>query len=549
VGSSGALHLKSSNNDYVDAGKLNLSATESGGQVTVSMWLHPDSLGADNRIFGQVDGAASQAGSLRALANGALEVWNGAAWLPVAPAGALSVGFWQHLALVWTGHSVTAYVNGVAQKTAAAGFHFGPDNGKFGIGARFQNKYGASFDGKLDEVAVFNTALTETEISRLSGEQDVALAGKYRARIREIHQERQRLSQGGGRAMVMRERTPMRKTHIRIRGAYDQFGEEVQRGTPAFLPPLKVAGDIPNRMDLANWLVASEHPLTARVTVNRFWQQFFGVGLVKTSEDFGSQGEWPSHPELLDYLALRFVQSGWDVKGIVREIVLSATYKQQSDASPAAYKADPENRLFARGARYRMDAEMIRDQLLMVSGKLNTQLYGKSVKPPQPPGLWKSVTMTKEYFKPDSGADILRRSLYTFWKRIMPPPQMSIMNAPSREYCVARRERTNTPLQALVMMNEPEYFKLAYACAQRTLDEAGTDPAVTLPRLYERITSHKPTASELPILQEALNDFRDYYQDQPALIQHFGVDADTEAAAWAMVAHSLLNLEAAKVRR
>ncbi|HJP35924.1 MAG TPA: DUF1553 domain-containing protein, partial [Gammaproteobacteria bacterium] len=351
------------------------------------------------------------------------------------------------------------------------------------------------------------------------------------------------------RAMVMRERGPMRKTFIRVRGAYDNIGDEVHRGTPAFLPPLQVAGKVPSRMDLANWLVSPEHPLTAGVAVNRFWQQLFGVGLVKTAEDFGAQGEWPSHPLLLDYLAVRFRQSDWDIKALMREIVLSATYKQQSDAPATAYLADPENRRLARGSRYRMDAEMIRDQLLMVSGKINTKLYGMSVKPPQPPGLWKSVTMTNERFTADTGDAIFRRSVYTFWKRIMPPPQMTILNAPSREYCVARRERTNTPLQALVLMNEPEFFKMARACAVRTLREVGGDRAKALPRLYERVTSHQPTSAELKTLEKALDDFIQYYRDRPALAKKIAPQADAETAAWTMLAHSLLNLDAMKVRR
>ena len=552
VESGGALDLNASTSDYVNAGNINLSATASGGQATVSMWLHPNSFVADNRIIGQLSGAGSQAGVVRVVANGAMEVWSGSAWLQVAPAGALSVGFWQHLALVWAGNSVEAYVNGVAQQTAAAGFEFGAKNGDFGIGAPFLKQYGASFDGMIDEVAVFNTALNQAQVSALAGKQPPAdLPAELKDKTDKINQQRQVQASGARRAMVMRERNPPRKAHIRIRGAYDKPGEEVPRGTPAFLPPLRVSGEVPSRMDLANWLVAPEHPLTARVTVNRFWQQFFGVGLVKTSEDFGAQGEWPSHPELLDYLAVRLVESGWDVKALVREIVLSATYKQQSDAPPSAYRADPENRLLARGSRYRMDAEMIRDQLLMVSGKLNTQMYGKSVKPPQPPGLWKSVTMTNELFKADSGSAVYRRSLYTYWKRVMPPPQMSIMNAPSREYCLARRERTNTPLQALVLMNEPEYFKLARSCAERTLSEAGNDRAKALARLHERITSHQPTAKELAMLEGALDDLKVYYSGRLALAQQVapGSSDPIRAAAWTLVAHSLLNLESAKVRK
>ncbi len=199
--------------------------------------------------------------------------------------------------------------------------------------------------------------------------------------------------EAGAVAMVMKERATPKPTHVLIRGAYDAPGEEVERNTPAFLPPLQQKDGIYTRMDLAEWLVDGQHPLTARVAVNRFWQQFFGVGLVKTSEDFGAQGEWPSHPKLLDELALSFIESGWDVKQLVRAIVLSNTYRQSSDATPAEYASDPENRLLARGPRYRMDAEMIRDQLLMLSGNLNRTMYGPSVKPPQPPGLWEAVSM------------------------------------------------------------------------------------------------------------------------------------------------------------
>lgn len=549
VNSSTALNLEASKSAHVDGGNINLTSTSSGGEVTISMWLFPDGLFSDNRIIGQTSGDTSQAGSVRVLANGAMEIWSGSTWLQVAPAGGLSTGFWQHLALVWKGKSVTAFFNGAAQQTVAAGFHFGTKHGNFGIGARFLKLHGATFDGKIDEVAVFNSALSKAEISSLAGAQFENNRG-LRKKVSELTKSKQQmLSEMGRRAMVMREREPRRKANVRIRGNYDKLGEEVQRGTPNFLPPLESSDTVPSRIDLARWLLSPEHPLTARVTANRFWQQLFGVGLVKTSEDFGAQGQSPSHPGLLDYLAVRFVESDWDVKRLMREIVLSETYRQQSNASPEAYRTDAENRMLARGSRYRMDAEMIRDQLLMVSGKLNSQMYGMSVKPPQPLGLWKSVTMTNEVFQADRGPAIYRRSLYTYWKRVMSPPQMTILNAPSREYCVARRERTNTPLQALVLMNEPEYFKLALACAQRTLDEVRNDRTKALPRLYERITSHKPTTAELKILEQALDDFIRHYANQPNLTKKIAPEADTNTAAWAMLAHSLLNLETVRVKR
>ena len=358
-------------------------------------------------------------------------------------------------------------------------------------------------------------------------------------------------------AMVMKDRATPKPTHLLIRGAYDSPGEKVERNTPAFLPPLKKKEGFYTRMDLAQWLVDPQHPLTARVAVNRFWQQFFGVGLVKTAEDFGARGEWPSHPELLDALAASFVESGWDVKKLVRAIVLSKTYRQSSDAKPEEFLSDPENRLLARGSRYRLDAEMIRDQILLLSGKLNRKMYGPSVKPPQPPGLWKAVSMAAPFtYVPDKGDAIYRRSFYTYWRRGLPPPQMTILNAPSREYCTPRRERTNTPLQALLMMNEQEFFKAAKACAVLTRKEANNEVDKGLARLYEKVTSHRPDADRMQLLRETLGEFRDLYAENKKLTESLtpemaGADFKqrVEIAAWTLMTHSLLNLELAKVKR
>ena len=361
----------------------------------------------------------------------------------------------------------------------------------------------------------------------------------------------------GKAAMVMKERAELKPTFLLMQGSYEQPGEQVERNTPAFLPPLPEKDGSYTRMDLAEWLVDSEHPLTARVAVNRFWQQFFGVGLVKTAEDFGAQGELPSHPELLDHLALRFVESGWNVKQFVRAIVLSATYRQQSDATATEHKHDPENRLLARGSRYRMDAEMLRDQILQLSGKLNRTMYGESVKPPQPRGLWQAVTMAPPFtYIADEGDNIYRRSFYTYWRRGMPPPQMTILNAPSREFCTARRERTNTPLQALLFMNEQEFFKAARECATRTREEVPSDDDAGLKRLYEKVTSHLPSDSTLRLMQSTLAEFRSLYAADAELAAELTPDMTesspkqrAEIAAWTMMAHSLMNLELAKVRR
>jgi len=358
-------------------------------------------------------------------------------------------------------------------------------------------------------------------------------------------------------SLVMKERSEVRPTHVLVRGVYDQPGELVERNTPSFLPPLQSVGPVKTRMDLASWLTDQSHPLTARVTVNRLWQQFFGVGMVKTSEDFGAQGEWPSHPALLDDLTVNFVASGWDVKQLVEAIVKSETYQQSSIAPQEEFLEDPDNRLLARGARFRLDAEVIRDQILAISGLLNRTMYGKSVKPPQPPNLWKSVSMVSSStyaFEADTGDNIYRRSLYSFWKRALPPPQMTIFDAPSREACIARRERTNTPLQALVLMNEPQYFKAAQHFAKHVRMQPA-DQADRVRYAYEAITSRIPDDDELNSLTAAFDSFRGIYTGEPDAAQAITADVAEisgeeriELAAYTMLINSLFNLDITKTR-
>ncbi|MDB4756353.1 PSD1 and planctomycete cytochrome C domain-containing protein [Mariniblastus sp.] len=357
--------------------------------------------------------------------------------------------------------------------------------------------------------------------------------------------------------LVMKERPDIRETRIRIRGAYDQLGEKVSRGTPDFLPPLQSREEVPTRMDLANWVTDPGNPLTARVAVNRIWQQFFGVGLVKTSEDFGAQGEVPSHPLLLDHLAIRFVENDWDIKSLVKEIVMSQAYRQSSVASPEEYRRDRENRRLARGSRFRLDAETIRDQILMVSGLLNREMYGLSVKPPQPPNLWKSVSMKSSStysFQADTGEKILRRSLYSFWKRAMPPPQMTIFDAPTRESCIARRERTNTPLQALVLMNEEQYFMAAKKLALKLI-QSFDDDQQRIDYLYQSLTARKPDAAESKLLADGLAQLKAGYREDQELTKLItgGLPVEQtedriEFAALSALINSVLNLDVAKTR-
>lgn len=368
-----------------------------------------------------------------------------------------------------------------------------------------------------------------------------------------IRKERDELEKQFAATMISQEKGMPREAFILNRGEYDQRGELVQRAVPAVLPPLPPS-ETTNRLDFARWLVSPEHPLTARVTINRFWQQFFGTGLVKTAGDFGAQGEWPSHPELLDWLATEFMQSGWDVKHMIRLMVTSATYRQNSAVTPALFQHDPENRLLARGPRFRLDAEMIRDNALFVSGLLVEKLGGRGVRPYQPPGIWEAVGYTDSNtakFTQDHGEALYRRSLYTFWKRTAPPPYLTTFDAPSREKFCVRRERANTPMQALVTMNDPAYVEASRHLGARMIKQV-RDARERLMFGFRVVTARPPSASELSVLQGALDRFQAKYQaDADAAKKLISVGESpvdekldaSEFAAYTMVASLLLNLD------
>lgn len=373
-------------------------------------------------------------------------------------------------------------------------------------------------------------------------------AADNKKKLTELIKERAALAAKIPTTMVMRERHEIRPAYIYERGLYDQPGEKVKRGTPIALPPMSV--DLPkNRFGFAQWLVEPNHPLTSRVAVNRIWQQFFGVGLVKTSEDFGSQGELPSHPALLDHLASRFIANDWDIKDLVKYIVTSRTYKQTSSAESSDYIDDPENRWLSRGPRFRLDAEMLRDQALILSGLLNKSMYGRSVKPPQPPGLWKSVALkasNTRFFVPDTGSSTRRRSIYTFWKRSIPPPAMTIFDAPTREVCIARRERTNTPLQALVLMNEPQFFESAIAIARDVINHHSSD-SVRLEYAWEKVTGYLIDPTEYSLLSKSLAQLKEQFSMRQEM-RMGGEIVSPELASWSMLMNSLLNLDIVKTK-
>lgn len=372
-----------------------------------------------------------------------------------------------------------------------------------------------------------------------------------------LREQKARLEEGEPSVMVMAEMAKPRETAILVRGQYDRKGEKVAPGVPAFLPPLP-ASDAQNRLSLARWLVNPSHPLTARVIVNRIWQLHFGTGLVKTAEDLGSQGDWPSHPELLDWLATEFVRTGWNQKALYRLLVTSATYRQTSAVSAQKIARDPENRLLARGPRFRLQAEFIRDQALAASGLLYGKLGGASVSPYQPAGLWEELSsredsknFSAQKFVQSHGLDLYRRTMYTFWKRTSPPPSLITFDAPDRELCTVRRGRTNTPLQALVLMNDPTYVEAARKLGERLLEEnAGDEARIKLG--FRLTTARVPTRGELEVLERIHARAREMFRTEPqkaAKLLEVGESPTgkkfdpIELAAWTMVAQVLLNLD------
>lgn len=424
---------------------------------------------------------------------------------------------------------------------------------------------------RLTAIANEMVALNESLGQVVDGPESEAATNKIKEQLASLQKEKESLESAAPSTMVMRERAAMRETFVLERGQYDRTKDKVTPAVPSFLPSIAVEADsqrVLNRLDLAKWLVREDHPLTARVAVNRLWQSLFGIGLVKTVEDFGSQGEQPSNQALLDWLAAEFVTPSvkgldepathsWDVKHMIRLMVTSATYRQTSRVSSENYARDPENRWMGRGARFRLPAELLRDQALAVSGLLKHNVGGPSVSPYQPEGLWQELSSrgdsknwTAQEFVQSHGDDLYRRGMYTFWKRTSPPPMMTTFDAPDRETCTLQRSRTNTPLQALVLMNDPVFVESARKMAERVLQEESTSRDARLTRAMQLVAARSPRPAELDVLVRMMEDFSKEYADpeKAAALLKLGESPavwqdSTELAAWTMVCSALLNLD------
>lgn len=502
---------------------------------------------------------------------------------------ALKPGVWHHVCMSYNGGasrgSIRLYIDGISRETDPQA-----DTLRGSIRTTVPFKIGqrsttSPIEGTaIQDVRLYSRALSAEEVARLArgtrasylaalaagsgklnpAEKDELFTwwlneadSNYRGlagRLVALSEEESTIRQRGGTTHVAQERKEEPMAYVLFRGEYDKRRDPVKPATPASLPPMP-AGFPRNRLGLARWLMLPENPLTARVTVNRFWQELFGTGIVKTAGDFGVNGELPSHPELLDWLAVTMRESGWDVKKLFRLMVTSATYRQSALATPQKRKIDPQNRLLSRGPRFRMDAEMLRDYALAVSGMLTRKIGGPSVRPYQPAGVWEAVAMigsnTRNY-KPDTGENLYRRSLYTFWKRAAPPASMDLFNAPSRETCTVRRERTNTPLQALVTLNDIQFVEAARALAERALKEGGPTRDARLDFVAKRILGRPLQSDELPIVRRSLAELERYYRSNPKegpeLIKvGESVAAPSlppdQLAAWTMLINELLNLD------
>jgi hypothetical protein len=578
---------------FVDAG--NIGASEIGDPFSIAAWIRSEGV-PDGSIASRMADNPKGKGHGVHLNQGHVHVNLTSVWaddaIRMESEESVGANAWHHIAVTYDGSriadGVKVFIDGVPAKMrielATLYRPFGNAGKKFAQPFRIGAGWGPErrFRGQIGDFHLYSRVLDTEEVAGLALDETVAaIAGKperersavernvirseffkhgapaeireVAARIAALKLERAGLERTFPTVMVMRDLPQPRETHLLVRGAYDKPGDRVERGVPAVLPPFP-SGVPNNRLGLAQWIASPQNPLTARVAVNRMWQMLFGNGLVKTVEDFGVQGEWPSHPELLDWLATEFVNSGWNVKAMLRLMVTSAAYRQASTATPELVQRDPENRLLARGPRFRLSAEMIRDQALFDAGLLVEKIGGPSVKPYQPAGLWKETSMQDMDYVQSHGPDLYRRSLYTFWKRTIAPPMMINFDAAGRETCVVRETRTNTPLQALDLMNDVTFVEAARMLGQRMIREGGSDAAARLRYGFRIVTARAPLSDEQRVLEDSLRYQLDYFASNPGAANKMITQGETPAdsaiearqlAAYAAVGSLLLNLDEA----
>jgi hypothetical protein len=498
-------------------------------------------------------------------------------------------GQWQHFFFTYDGSGRAAgihiYVNGVSVPTRIVSDTLGRatirTSAPMQLGMRYPDAQAAR-DTRYQDLRLYAKALKPEEVNRLPYEDYVsqiaahpisqwsedqwhavstyyfdsvdAPARSIREQIKAADTELARLSVGGDISIVSQEKSTIAYADILTRGTYTARKERVEADTPHYLPPLP-AGMPHNRLALAEWTVSPDNPLTARVTVNRMWNEIFGAGLVETTEDFGIMGERPSDPPLLDWLAVEFRESGWDMKHMYKLMVMSATYRQSARSTPKQRMKDPKNLLLARGPRFRMDAEQLRDIALETSGLLVNKVGGPSVKPYQPPNVWESVgypTSDTTRYTQEHGDALYRRSLYTYWKRMAMPPDMDAFDAPTRDTACTRRQRTNTPLQALVTMNDIQWVEASRVLAQRLIEHGGSQPQQRIRYLSELVLSHDPSPKMESVLENSLTTMKEHYTADPDAARALVAVGEKprnpaipppELAAWTMVVSEMMNLD------
>lgn len=583
---SNALHLQGAAAEFPDVGDF-----EKSQPFSCSLWVNIPANDAHGALCARMDNTAGFRGwdcliQQRRLALHLVNSWPNDA-LKVAAKPQIPAGQWTHVTVTYDGSAkasgVKIYYNGKPQETnveadqlhstikTAVPFKIGQRHASEAISAtsihdlRLYNR--TLNPGEVETLArvtrhagILAKPLDKREPAELNDLYDWWLANRDQSfqslaqTLAKEEREQNDIKARGSIAYVSNERTEPAMAYFLYRGEYDKRRDPVTPETPAFLVPFPK--DAPhNRLGFARWLLLPENPLPARVTVNRFWQEVFGTGLVRTTGDFGVSGELPSDQALLDWLAVEFRDSGWNVKQLFKLMVTSAAYRQSAAVTPEKLQQDPLNRWLSRGPRFRMDAEMVRDNALAVSGLLVDKIGGPSVKPYQPSGVWEAIAMdvsnTRSY-TPDTGDNLYRRSLYTFWKRMAPPASLDLFNAPSREYCVVRRERTNTPIQALVTLNDEQFVEAARHLAQLAISTGGNDVHARLKVISTRLLSRDFRPEEITVIQKSLDRLQSWYKDhadEAAKIIKYGASPPeanippTELATWTMLCNELMNLD------